>query len=173
MTPMLSAAVMKKALGRLDELLPEMLELIIGGGGAMILAHDYPLATLDIDAIPKRMEIAKLDVLVKRIAIELKLPADWLNPYFSTFSFTLPEDYGDRLIEVFKGKNLIAHALGKEDMLVLKCFAHRAKDVGHARKLLRNGANTTFVEDHIHALIEKRIPCADLALEFFEELMEE
>lgn len=38
--------------------------------GAMILAHGFPLATTDIDAVPKGMEIAELDVLVKQIAQE-------------------------------------------------------------------------------------------------------
>lgn len=172
MSTTLTAEHMKAALARLDQILEEPLELIIGGGGAMVLAHDYPLATLDIDAIPKPMEIAKLDILVKQIASELELPTDWLNPYFSTFSFTLPDDYGTRLIEVFRGDKLFARALGKEDLLVLKCFAHRAKDVGHARKLIRNGADTDFVYDHLQFLKERHIPGTEAAIEFLEEILD-
>ncbi len=52
----MTAAHMRDALSRLDDLLKQPVTLIMGGGGAMILAHDFPLATTDIDAVPKGME---------------------------------------------------------------------------------------------------------------------
>ena len=172
MKDLLTADIMRAALQALDEKLAQKLSLIIGGGGAMLLAHGYPLATTDIDAIPKGMEIGELDIYVKKIAAEKNLPIDWLNPYFSTFSFTLPKDYQDRLIQVFSGKNLSAHALGKEDLLVMKCFAHRQKDIGHAKKLIKDGANLELVEDQIQGLLEKKVRGAQEALDFFDELTE-
>lgn len=42
-----------KALTLLDKYLELKITLLVGGGGAMILAHDFPLATTDLDAIPK------------------------------------------------------------------------------------------------------------------------
>ncbi|NUM88783.1 MAG: hypothetical protein HUU37_06245, partial [Bdellovibrionales bacterium] len=101
------------------------------------------------------------------------LPGDWLNPYFSTFSYVLPADYEKRLIGVFSGRNLTALALGKEDLLIMKCFAHRQKDVGHARKLIRAGADLEIVEGRIQSLIERRIPGAQEALDFLDEVSEE
>src|SRR4051812_5571380 len=101
----LTAEIMKRALARLDQLIELSfsqngrsgeIQLIMGGGGAMILAHGFPLSTTDIDAVPKGMDIVELDPLVKQIAEEQKIPYDWLNPYFSTFVHTLPSDYGDR-----------------------------------------------------------------------------
>lgn len=168
----LTAEIMKRALNRLDEKLDSPLTLIIGGGGAMILAHDFPLSTTDIDAVPKSMDIATLDPLVKAIAKELGLPPDWLNPYFSSFTHTLPNDYEKRLVSVFEGAHLRGLALGKEEMLIMKCFAHRQKDVGHARALLKKGADREFVADHIEKLREKGIPQADAALDFLDELEE-
>jgi len=168
----LSAEIMKKALARLDELLTEPTTLIIGGGGAMILAHGYPLATSDLDAIPEGMDVAKLDPLVKQIASEQGLPSDWLNPYFSTFAHTLPEDYGERLVEVYRGAHLRARALGKEEMLIMKCFAHRQKDVSHARALLKKGADVDRVETQIEKLRDKGIPGAQDALDFLDDLLE-
>lgn len=168
----LTALQMKGALTRLDELLPSDVTLIIGGGGAMLLAHGFPLATTDIDGIPKGIEIGALDVWVKQIAQEKGLPPDWLNPYFSTFAHTLPPDYGNRLITVYSGRRLRALALGKEDLLVMKCFAHRQKDVGHARALIRLGPDLKMVENHIEALQKKGIPGADKALEFLDELLD-
>ena len=82
----------------------------------------------------------------------------------------LPPDYGERLISVFQGKNAKALALGKEDLLVMKCFAGRQKDVPHARVLVKNKADTAFVEKHIRSLMKKRIPGSDQALEFLHEI---
>lgn len=138
-----------------------------------MLAHDHKLSTHDLDALPKGISIEELDVLVKKVATENNLSGDWLNPYFSSFVHTLPNDYGARLIEILSVKNLRVLALGKEDLLIMKCFAHRPKDVGHALALIRQGADTAFVDDHIEKLIEKRIPDAKQALEFLEDLLDQ
>ena len=139
----------------------------MGGGGAMILAHGFLLSTSDIDAI-QRGGISPdfLDPFVKEIAKKLGIPHDWLNPYFSTYSHTLPPDYAVRLVEVFSGKRLKVLALGKEEMLIMKCFAHRRKDVGHARALVRGKANIDFVEKRIEELHQKKIPGTQAALDF-------
>ncbi|MCC7460794.1 MAG: hypothetical protein IT286_05775 [Proteobacteria bacterium] len=158
------------ALSALDVLLTVKVSILIGGGGAMILAHKFPLATSDIDAVAKGIELFELDPLVKKVAEQLSLPKDWLNPYFSTFGHVLPEDYGNRLIQVFLGKNIKAQALGKEDLLIMKCFAGRQKDIPHARALVKSGADIQLVEEHIRSLIQKRIPKADNAQEFLYEI---
>ena len=44
---------MLKALASLDRRLAMQVTLIVGWGGAMLLANHYPLSTSDIDAIPK------------------------------------------------------------------------------------------------------------------------
>lgn len=168
----LSAQKMRKALERLDELLHQNLKLIIGGGGAMVLAHHFELATMDIDAIPtKGFDLQELAPLIKRIAKEHNLAPDWLNPYFSTFSYTLPSNYGERLQVVLSGKMLEALALGKEDLLIMKCFAHRPKDVVHARALIKKGADVKLVERHLEMLHKKEIPGALEALDFLDELL--
>lgn len=169
----LSATVMKQALNALESKLTSPLRLLIGGGGAMILAHNYPLATTDIDAIPFLLSADELHPLVETIAKELSLPGDWLNPHFASFSYVLPIDYKDRLITVFSGKYLQAQALGKEDMLIMKCFAHRVKDRGHAHALIKSGADVQMVERHIDALLSKGIAEAQKALDFLDDLMEE
>lgn len=174
----LTAHKMKEALNKLDELIsgkdPDIrVRLIVGGGSAMILAHQFPLSTSDIDAVPKGMEIQDLDVLVKEVARLLTLPQDWLNPYFSTFMYTLPPDYGTRLIEVFSGKALSALALGLEEMLIMKCFAHRQKDVGHAKALIRKGAKIKSVEKWLLSLKARNIPGSDQAIDFLGDLQDQ
>lgn len=168
----LTSQNMKKGLHRLDELLPRAATLIIGGGGAMLLAYDFPLATADIDAVPKGLSIDELKPLIESIAKEFSFPADWLNPWFSSFTHVLPADYESRLVEVFAGRNLKVSALGKEDLLLMKCFAHRQKDVAHARALVRAGAQSEVVYKRIEELARRKIPGADEAADFLDEIVD-
>ena len=173
MSTLLNKKMMMKALNLLDRHLNFEVRMILGGGGAMVLAHDYPIGTYDIDAVPIKIDFSKLDVFVKKIAKELSISPDWLNPYFATFAHTLPSDYSSRLITVFDGHNLKVEALGREDMLILKLFAGRQKDVAHARLLINKGANLKFIEKHLNTLKKKRIPGVDKALDFLDDLSDE
>src|SRR5512147_728408 len=114
-----------RAFTALDAQLPAQLTLIVGGGGAMLLAYGLHVATSDVDAYPAAggMTVEELDPFVKKVAKEVGLPPDWLNPYYSTFAHVLPADYGKRLVDVFAGKSLKVRSLGVEDLLVMKCFA--------------------------------------------------
>lgn len=165
----LTSKHMLQALKALDQKLSGSVTLIIGGGGAMVLAHQFPLSTSDIDAISKGIELSELDALVKEVAVELSIAKDWLNPYYGSFIHTLPPEYGSRLITVYEGKFLQAKCLGKEDLLIMKCFAGRPKDISHARVLIRSGASTEVVEKHIRSLQKNRIPGAKKALVFLHE----
>ncbi|MEK6772625.1 MAG: DUF6036 family nucleotidyltransferase [Bdellovibrionota bacterium] len=170
---LLTSELMILALKHLDQLLPKKVLLTVGGGGSMILAHHFPLATTDLDAIPQGMELYEFDHFIKQVSLELGIPGDWLNPYFSTFAYVLPADYKNRLVSVFNGKTLTAMALGKEDMLIMKCFAHRKKDIAHARALIKAGADTQMVEKHILHLQDKGLTAAKDAIDFLDDLLEE
>jgi hypothetical protein len=61
-------------------------------------------------------------------------------------------------------------ALGVEDLLIMKCFAGREKDIGHARALLKKGPDLALVDGRIHQLIEKGIQGAREAGDFFDDL---
>jgi hypothetical protein len=169
----ISKSMALQAFAELDQDLAKTLALIVGGGTSMVLAHGYPLATADIDAIPKHVSFEEIDASVKKVAMKLGLPGDWLNPYFSSFTHVLPADYSQRLIRVFSGRHLEVEALGREDMLIMKCFAHRPKDLGHARALLKAGVDTSIVEDAIEACLSRGVPGAQAALDFLDELIED
>ncbi len=167
----LTAEIMKSALMALDAKLKNSVRLIIGGGGAMILAHHFPLATTDIDGIPGvGMTAEELDPLIKEVAQELNLQKDWLNPYYVTFTHVLPKDYNTRLKLVFQFSRLRVEALSLDDLLIMKCFAGRIKDQPHVKALVKSGANTEFVERHIENLQNKGIPGAEEALDFLDEV---
>lgn len=163
---------MKRALAALDRRLDQPTKLLIGGGAAMLLAHGFPLSTMDIDGLVYQSALtqAELDPHVKAVAAELNIPSDWLNPYFNTFLYTLPPDFKDRLCEIFTGRHLTVLALGAEDLLILKCFAGRPKDVPHARALYRTMVHHDMVDQHLHHLVEKNVPGAREAWDFFSEI---
>jgi len=169
----LTKEIMMQALRLLSQKLSHPVRLIVGGGGAMLLAHHFPLATADIDAIPaKGTSIEELDPLLKAVAKELNLAPDWLNPYFVTFTHVLPSDYEDRLVNILNVKNLSVDALSKEDLLIMKCFAGRLKDQTHALALIRDGASVDFVDTHIERLKTNGIPGSQEALLFLDEVMD-
>ncbi len=161
-----------EALKELDRHIHKPMKLLVVGGGAMLLAHDCPLVTSDIDAVPFQSDwtLAELDQKVKEVATALKMSPDWLNSYFTSFSYVLPSDYNQRLISIYSGKLLEAFALSVEDLLILKCFAGRDKDVGHARYLMKRCKNLKFVEKHLELMLEKNMPKAQDALDFFYEI---
>lgn len=166
---------MEAALKGLEAELKTPLKLLIGGGAAFVLAHRIPLTTNDIDGIPYQTTLtaAQLDPAVKRVASKLNIPADWLNTYFATFTYSLPKDYGGRLVPVYRGKKLTALALAKEDLLIMKCFAGREKDIPHARALLKKGLDTSLVSGHLHQCLQEGLPNAQAALDFFYDLCEQ
>lgn len=170
--PPLDKERMQRALRHLDRQLEQAARLVIGGGAAMVLAYDHPLATQDVDAFTARggLRMSELDAAAKRVAAELDIAPDWLNPHFETFTGVLPSDYATRLRRVFEGRHLVVDALGPEDLLVMKCFAARDKDLPHARRLLRLAADLDRVDRHLSDLVARRYPGAELAADYFDDL---
>jgi len=169
------------ALKRLDDLMASEglapMSIAIGGGGAMVLAFDFPGVTKDIDAAPvsmsPNMNFESIKKFVPVIAKELNLAGDWLNPYFQTFTHYLPNDAKSRLKEVFKGHVLRACALGAEDIVIMKLMAGRAKDLTHIRFLLKNEKlEFDVIENRLEELQEIYPKEAGKALDLLADLLE-
>lgn len=171
----LDAARMRKAIAKLDALMQQPAQLVVGGGAAMVLAYDHPLATQAVDAFAARggLRVGELDVLAKKVAEELRIEPDWLNAHFETFTGVLPSDYATRLRSVYRGRQLQVDALGPEDLLVMKCFAGRDKDRPHARKLIRLATDLGIVDRQFVELVSRRYPGAQKAADYFDDLRDE
>lgn len=166
---------MVRALKLLDQRIAAPAHLVIGGGAAMVLAYDHPVATQDVDAFAAKggLRISELDELARSVADEMQIEPDWLNSHFETFTAVLPRDYALRLRSVFTGAQLRVDALGPEDLLVMKCFAGRDKDLPHARKLLRLANDLSVVDKQLEFLVERRYPGAERAADYFDDLRDE
>jgi len=166
---------MRRALKALDSRMSSPARLVVGGGAAMTLAYNHPMATQDVDAFAAKggLRMGELAALARSVADELNVEPDWLNSHFETFTAVLPSDYGTRLRSVFRGKHLTVDALGPEDLLVMKCFAGRDKDRPHARRLLREVADIGFVDRQLELLAQRRYPGAQKASDWFDDLRDE
>jgi predicted nucleotidyltransferase len=171
----LDATRMRQALRMLDELMEEAARLVVGGGAAMVLAYDYPMATQDVDAFAAQggLRIGQLDALAKRVAERLNIEPDWLNSHFETFTGVLPSDYATRLRQVYRGERLQVDALGPEDLLIMKCFAGRDKDRPHARKLIKLATNLEVIDQQLAHLLSRRYLGAQKAADYFDDLRDE
>jgi len=149
--------------------------LVLGGGAAMIAAYDHRLATRDVDATTARggLRMADLAAASRAVAEEMDLEPDWLNPHFEVYTPVLPSDYGTRLRRVFEGERLRVDALGPEDLLLMKCFAGRDKDLSHARKLVRMAQDLDVVDRRLAELGERGYPGAARAADAFDDLRDE
>jgi hypothetical protein len=170
----LDPSLMREALTRLDGKLDHPARLVIGGGGAMLLAYGHTLATQDVDAFATPgTKLSALEGPARQVAVELDIAPDWLNGHFVTFTSVLPKDYSVRLRQVFDGAHLTVDALGPEDLLVMKCFAGRNKDRPHARKLLAVANDLSIVDRQLELLQERRFPGAERAADWFDDLRDE
>lgn len=163
---------MMEAFQRLDQRLKAPTRVIVGGGAALVAAYDIPISTRDVDGVPDRgsMELSEFKEEVRAVGRDLQIDQDWLNDYFSTFLFVLPADYGGRLVAIYKGRNLEAAALGKEDLILMKCFAGRERDIPHVKALIRKGADLQLIDRRLQELVQKRVPGAQKAADFFDDL---
>lgn len=168
----LTVQQLRQAFAALDARLDHPVTLVVGGGTAMLLAHGIAVRTTDVDAYPTSGGLDALAPHVRAVASELDLAPDWLNPHFETFAHVLPQDYARRLQAVFTGRMLQAAALGAEDLLVMKCFAGREKDVGHARALLRKLSDPGVVDRRIEELMDRGVSGALDAADFLDDLRE-
>ena len=165
---------MREALTQLDGKLDQPARLVVGGGGAMLLAYGHTLATQDVDAFATPgTRLSDLEGRARQIAADLGIAPDWLNGHFVTFTSVLPQDYATRLRRVFEGKYLAVDALGPEDLLVMKCFAGRTKDRPHARKLLVLAGDLSIVDRQLELLHQRRFPGAQRAADWFDDLRDE
>jgi len=164
---------MTHALDMLDDRITGKLDLLVGGGGAMVMAYNFPLSSMGVEAIPRGMTIEELSPIIEKIGHQLNISLDWLNPYFATFIFVLDDQYQSRLVTVFEGKHLSAKALGKEDILLMKCFARRDKDIPHVLALIKKGADLEEVERQLDVHAQKKTPGVDSATSFLDDVLEQ
>jgi hypothetical protein len=165
----------QQAFELLDQRLKQDVRILVGGGAAMMAAYDIPINKMYVDGVPDRtsMELADFKKEVQAVGRQLKIAQDWLNDYFATFLFVLPASYEQRLHTLYKGRHLEACALGKEELILMKCFAGREKDIPHIRALMRKSVDLKIVDQRIQELLTKKTVGSQDAADIFDDLVQE
>lgn len=165
-----------RAIKKLDDLLTRAsfgpVTLAIGGGASMVLEYGFAGGTKDVDAVPTNVNIDDLKPYIEAVARDLKLEADWLNPYYSTFTVYLPKGANNRMKVTFQGDSVTVQSLGREDVLIMKFMAGRSKDVPHIRHLLKSDPDLSMVEERLIELQVLYPKVAEKALDLFYDLTE-
>nr|BFD64957.1 hypothetical protein BdHM001_36380 [Bdellovibrio sp. HM001] len=141
----------------------------------MLLAHEFPGSTNDVDAVPVNASFDEIKAIAEEIAKVLKIDHDWLNPHFQSFTIYLPSNATSRMTRVYSGRRLVVDSLGAEDILIMKLMAGRSKDYAHIVHLIRRGVDMSVVEDRLNELVESNMykDLAEKALDLLYSLTEE
>lgn len=119
----LTRAQIVRALTRLGELCAAAAiraEIAIYGGTVMMIAYDCRKATKDVDAIFH--PAGAIEPLIRQVAVELKLPEDWMNSGVKTFVGTREAWVGFPELQI---PGLVLTRPAPEYLLAMKCLAAR------------------------------------------------
>ena len=137
----LTRAQIVRALTRLGELCAAAAikaEVAIYGGTVMMIAYDCRQATKDVDAIFHPVGV--IEPLIRQVAVELKLPEDWMNSGVKTFVGAREAREKFSELEI---PGLVLTRPSAEYLLAMKCLAarlptlFRAGDVDDIKFLIR------------------------------------
>lgn len=120
-------------------------ELIVCGGGALLILDIIDRQTRDIDVIAP-----ELDLVVKEIAAEVGqefgLEPGWLNNGPASLSRDLEVGWEDRIQLIYRGHNLVMHALSSRDLLASKLFAYCDRDENDLSDILKMSPSVSEIE---------------------------
>lgn len=146
---------LRKALLALGERLRARTDIVVGGASALILTGELPRATSDFDVLYSDPDIGRLQEDIRAVADRLHLTPGWLNGSIQTYLDVLPPDYKARLITLpARGKLHIA-LLHRQDIIVMKLFAGRSRDLTDIVALRPTPKELQFVRSELPRL--KRI----------------
>ncbi len=131
-------------------------ELVIVGGAAGLLTGQLSPAvtTGDVDAISvlPADQWHRVQEAAALVTTALGLPANWLNRDVGLHRLALPPDYRSRLVIVGEFGSLTVKAIGRLDLIAMKFYAHRQRDVEHLLEFSPTGQEKRFVLDYLNAL---------------------
>lgn len=122
-------------LGDLAQVQGHTIELVVIGGAAMILLYDARPATRDVDVMilaPPQANLVRS--LAEQVAVEQKLPDDWLNDGAKGFLVGVSEGK-----IVFSAPGIVVRTPAVAQLLAMKLSAWRDDiDIADAQQLLQH-----------------------------------
>jgi len=160
--------VLDKALRRLaDVVVSEVpIELNLIGSAAGILGSQLPAnrTTLDCDIAKLKPDPAGMIAVAeaaKIVAVELGLPANWLNDESVIFG-GLPEGWMSRRRPQLETDTLAIYFISRRDLIAMKVHAQRPQDRQDLADLAPTREELRLAREHIDALNVQNYPQEDI-----------
>jgi hypothetical protein len=145
---MLGPALLRPILESLDAKLQargEPRELVVCGGGALLILNLIDRQTRDIDVITP-----ELDLVLKEIAAEVGqefgLEPGWLNNGPASLARDLEQGWETRVQLIYQGKRLKMYSLSSRDLLASKLFAYCDRDEDDLSDILKMAPSISEIE---------------------------
>ena len=148
----LGQSELRLALGALSAQLHSRTEIVLGGAGALILTGDLQRATSDCDVLYSDPEIGRLQEDIRAVAHRLGLTAGWLNGSIQSYLDILPPDYRSRLRSLPVPGKLQVFVLHRKDVIVMKLFAGRPRDLADVAALVPTSDELAFARGEVKRL---------------------
>ena len=127
-------------------------ELIIGGAGALILTGELVRATSDCDVLFSTPDMGQLQDDIRAIAEQLGISSGWLNGSVQSYLEILPPDFRARLRSVSTTGSLRVAVLDRRDIIVMKLYAGRPRDLTDVAALKPTPDELQFARSQIPRL---------------------
>lgn len=168
-TPGMTRQTLWAALSALGARAPHPVSLVLGGSAALILGDSLQRPTDDADIVSSEPGIDALQPLIRDVADASHLPPGWLNGSIQAYTYILAPDYVERLRTLPPFGRLRVALLSRVDILLMKVFALRARDVDDLRALAPTASERAFVARQIDRLAIREPVKADAMRAFLDE----
>jgi hypothetical protein len=144
-TPGMTRQTLWAALAALGQRVSTPVTLVLGGSAALILADVLQRPTDDGDIVMSEPGLDQLQPLIRDVADAEQLPPGWLNGSIQSYAYILPRDYTNRLVTLATFGRLHVSLLSRRDVLLMKAYGMRARDVADIRALAPTADELAFV----------------------------
>ena len=146
---------LRRALLRLGRTLPEPASITLGGSAALLLAGELDRRTDDGDVVESSVDFARLLDSVRKVEMIEQAPAGWLNTSIQSYTHVLPADFRTRLVRLPRMGRLDVSLLGRPDVVLMKAYAGRERDLQDLIAVAPSPEELAFVERHAPRIAER------------------
>lgn len=143
---------LSEAFAALGDRLQRPARVTVGGAGALILGGDLNRATTDCDVLRSSPDIGQLQGDIRAVAARCSLPSGWLNGSAQTYAEILPPDYETRQHSLPAFGRLQVMVIHRQDVLVMKLYAGRPRDLADIASLAPTAAELAFARTQLPRL---------------------
>ena len=157
------------ALEALGKRATERVLLVLGGSAALILGDTLRRPTDDGDVVASEPGFDQLQRLIRDVADAEHLPPGWLNESIQSYTYILPPDYTMRLVTLPPFGRLHVSLLSRRDVLLMKVYAMRPRDIEDIRALAPTTDELAFVAAQVTRIAMQEPEKAQDMRDFLDE----